>query len=182
MKLKDKVAIVTGAASGIGAASARLFAAEGCAACPGRPGQGRAGPGRGRHRGGRRQRHHPARRRQQRCRGARRRGAGHGEMGPHRRAADGGRHVDRRHGRCDRGGGVGPHLRGQRQGHLSLDPLRHPADDRRPGRAPSSPSARSSPSRARARTPPMSPPRAPSPPSPRPSPSTTPRRASASTR
>jgi NAD(P)-dependent dehydrogenase (short-subunit alcohol dehydrogenase family) len=29
MKLKDKVAIVTGAASGIGAASARLFAAEG---------------------------------------------------------------------------------------------------------------------------------------------------------
>ena len=29
MKLKDKVAIVTGGASGIGAASARLFAAEG---------------------------------------------------------------------------------------------------------------------------------------------------------
>ncbi|MEA2814878.1 MAG: hypothetical protein QOI93_2575, partial [Rhodospirillaceae bacterium] len=29
MKLKDKVAVVTGAASGIGAASARLFAAEG---------------------------------------------------------------------------------------------------------------------------------------------------------
>jgi NADP-dependent 3-hydroxy acid dehydrogenase YdfG len=29
MKLKDRVAIVTGAASGIGAASARLFAAEG---------------------------------------------------------------------------------------------------------------------------------------------------------
>ena len=29
MKLKDQVAIVTGAASGIGAASARLFAAEG---------------------------------------------------------------------------------------------------------------------------------------------------------
>src|SRR5260370_16079716 len=29
MKLKDKVAIVTGAGSGIGAASARLFAAEG---------------------------------------------------------------------------------------------------------------------------------------------------------
>ena len=29
MKLKDHVAIVTGAASGIGAASARLFAAEG---------------------------------------------------------------------------------------------------------------------------------------------------------
>ena len=29
MKLEDRVAIVTGAASGIGAASARLFAAEG---------------------------------------------------------------------------------------------------------------------------------------------------------
>ena len=29
MKLKDRVAVVTGAASGIGAASARLFAAEG---------------------------------------------------------------------------------------------------------------------------------------------------------
>ena len=29
MKLKDRIAVVTGAASGIGAASARLFAAEG---------------------------------------------------------------------------------------------------------------------------------------------------------